>query len=70
MKSEWFKDWFNTQEYLTVYQQHNESDAEVHIKLILENVEIPSDAKILDMACGARNNTGKKKFSFNCCGFE
>ena len=53
MKSEWFKDWFNTQEYLTVYQQHNESDAEVHIKLILENVEIPSHAKILDMACGA-----------------
>lgn len=53
MKSEWFKDWFNTQEYLTVYQQHNESDAEIHIKLILENVKIPSGAKILDMACGA-----------------
>jgi 2-polyprenyl-3-methyl-5-hydroxy-6-metoxy-1,4-benzoquinol methylase len=53
MKSEWFKDWFNTQEYLNVYQHHNESDAEVHINLILENVEIKSDAKILDMACGA-----------------
>jgi cyclopropane fatty-acyl-phospholipid synthase-like methyltransferase len=53
MKSEWFKDWFNTEEYLNVYQHHNESDAEVHIKLILENVEISSHAKILDMACGA-----------------
>ena len=53
MKSEWFKDWFNTQEYLNVYQHRNESDAETHIKLILENVQISSKAKILDMACGA-----------------
>lgn len=53
MKSEWFKDWFNTEEYLNVYQHRNESDAEEHIKLILENVNIPSGAKILDMACGA-----------------
>ena len=53
MTSEWFKDWFNTSEYLSVYQHHNESDAEEHIKLILENVRISSRAKILDMACGA-----------------
>ncbi len=53
MKSEWFKDWFNTEEYLNVYQHRNESDAEEHIKLILENVNIPSGAKVLDMACGA-----------------
>ena len=53
MKSEWFKDWFNTQEYLNVYQHRNESDAEVHIKLILKNVHISANANILDMACGA-----------------
>ncbi|MDP2365620.1 MAG: class I SAM-dependent methyltransferase [Ignavibacteria bacterium] len=53
MKSEWFKDWFNTQEYISVYQHRNESDAEEHIKLILENVKISSKANILDMACGA-----------------
>lgn len=53
MKSEWFKDWFNTPEYLNVYQHRNESDAEDHIKLILDNVKIRSGAKILDMACGA-----------------
>ena len=53
MKSEWFKDWFNTQEYLNVYQHRNESDAEVHIKLVLENVQISSKSNILDMACGA-----------------
>lgn len=53
MKSEWFKDWFNTKEYLNVYQHRNEQDAEEHIKLILDNVKIPSRSKILDMACGA-----------------
>ena len=53
MKSDWFKDWFNTQEYLSVYQHRNESDAEEHIKLILENVRLSANAKILDMACGA-----------------
>ncbi|MCU0343965.1 MAG: class I SAM-dependent methyltransferase [Ignavibacterium sp.] len=53
MKSEWFKDWFNTKEYLNVYQHRNEKDAEEHIKLILDNIKIPSRSKILDMACGA-----------------
>ena len=53
MKSEWFKDWFNTEEYLNVYQHRNESDAEEHIKLILQNIRLSSGAKILDMACGA-----------------
>ncbi|HCY77921.1 MAG TPA: hypothetical protein DHV28_18600 [Ignavibacteriales bacterium] len=52
MKSEWFKDWFNTKEYISVYQHHNENDAENHIKLILDNVKIPDSSKILDMACG------------------
>jgi ubiquinone/menaquinone biosynthesis C-methylase UbiE len=53
MKSEWFKDWFNTPEYLNVYQHRNESDAEEHLKLILNNIDIHTKAKILDMACGA-----------------
>jgi ubiquinone/menaquinone biosynthesis C-methylase UbiE len=53
MKSEWFKDWFNTPEYLNVYQHRNESDAEEHLKLILNNIDIHARAKILDMACGS-----------------
>lgn len=53
MKSEWFKDWFNTSQYLDVYKHRNEDDAEDHIKLILENILIKPGTKILDMACGA-----------------
>ena len=53
MKSEWFKDWFNTQEYLNVYQHRNENDAEKHIKLIFDNVKVFAGFNVLDMACGA-----------------
>ena len=53
MKSEWFKDWFNTQEYLNVYQHRNENDAEKHIKLIFNNVKVFPGFNVLDMACGA-----------------
>ncbi len=53
MKSEWFKEWFNTDEYLTVYQHRNEQDAERHIDLILKNITLPRSSKIIDMACGA-----------------
>ncbi len=64
MKSDWFKDWFNTEEYLNVYQHRNENDAEEHINLILNNVQIPQNANVLDMACGAGrhcNINGPKK---------
>ena len=53
MKSEWFKEWFNTEEYLNVYQHRNEADAEQHINLILKNVKLSPNAKVLDMACGS-----------------
>lgn len=53
MKSEWFKDWFNTQEYLNLYKHRNEDEAEQHIKLILDNVETFAGYRVLDMACGA-----------------
>lgn len=53
MKSDWFKEWFNTSEYLDVYKHRNEAEAEAHIKFILQNVSLKSEAKVLDMACGA-----------------
>lgn len=53
MKSEWFKDWFNTQEYINLYKHRNEDEAEQHIKLILDNVETFAGYRVLDMACGA-----------------
>lgn len=60
MNSEWFKDWFETEEYLNVYQHRNEAEADELVKLILENVILPESANVLDMACG----TGRHSILF------
>lgn len=52
MISEWYKVWFETDEYLNVYSHRNENDAENLINLILSNVIISKEANVLDMACG------------------
>jgi SAM-dependent methyltransferase len=49
---EWFKDWFNTEEYLNVYRHRNEEDAKELVELILEKIDIPLNGKVLDLACG------------------
>ncbi len=48
----WFEDWFNTEEYLNVYKHRNEEDAKELVELILENIDIPRNSKVLDLACG------------------
>jgi 2-polyprenyl-3-methyl-5-hydroxy-6-metoxy-1,4-benzoquinol methylase len=50
--SEWYEEWFNSKEYLDVYQHRNESDAKRLFELIIMNTKIPLKGKILDLACG------------------
>jgi 2-polyprenyl-3-methyl-5-hydroxy-6-metoxy-1,4-benzoquinol methylase len=51
--SDWFKKWFSSDEYLSVYSHRNIEDAENLLTLVLDNVSIPENAKVLDAACGA-----------------
>ncbi len=51
--AEWFKDWFDTKEYLNVYRHRNNDDARKLVDLILNNIEIYREDKVLDMACGS-----------------
>lgn len=65
MNSEWYKDWFETKEYLNVYQHRNEAEAEALVNLILKNTLLPVTAKVLDMACGTGRHSilfAKKRF--------
>ena len=64
--AEWFEDWFDTEEYLEVYQHRNEKDAKKLIDLILQNVNISAGSKVLDMACG----TGRHSILFAEKGFS
>ncbi len=64
--SEWFRDWFNTEEYLYVYRNRNEKDAKKLVDLILRNANLKKNAKVLDLACG----TGRHSIFFALCGFK
>lgn len=64
--SEWFEVWFNTDEYLDVYQHRNEADANALVQLILKNVSLDRNASVLDLACGA----GRHSILFAKRGFK
>ncbi|HKI78293.1 MAG TPA: class I SAM-dependent methyltransferase [Ignavibacteriaceae bacterium] len=51
--ADWFKDWFNTDEYLNVYRHRNEAEAKQLVNLIIESIDLPKDSQVLDLACGA-----------------
>ncbi len=68
--NDWFKDWFSSDYYLTVYSHRNQSDAQKLIDLI-SKLNIPKNSKVLDAACGAGRHSlllaGK---GFNVTGFD
>ena len=49
----WYKDWFNSENYLKVYKHRDESEAERLVDLIEKNTNLDTQASVLDMACGA-----------------
>jgi 2-polyprenyl-3-methyl-5-hydroxy-6-metoxy-1,4-benzoquinol methylase len=69
--SDWFKKWFSSDEYLSVYSHRNTEDAENLLSLILSNVNIPKNAKILDAACGAgRHSLLLSKMGYDVTAFD
>ena len=50
---QWYKDWFDTDEYLNVYRHRNDEDAKRLVNFILSNVPLYKNASVLDLACGA-----------------
>lgn len=51
--NEWFKDWFASDEYLSVYRHRNEEDALRLFQLIRKNINLLPDMSVLDICCGA-----------------
>lgn len=69
--SEWYKDWFNSAEYLQVYKHRNDQDADELLNLIFSNAELANGSKILDAACGAgRHSIQLAKRGFKVTGFD
>ena len=64
--SEWFIDWFNSEDYLTVYRHHDEAEARKSVELILSNIKISPNSKVLDIGSGA----GRHALAFAEKGFD
>lgn len=48
----WFKKWFNTQDYLDLYKHRNSNDARKIVSLVSRLIKLKKGLKILDLACG------------------
>jgi SAM-dependent methyltransferase len=69
--SKWYKDWFSSEFYTSVYAHRNDSDAKLLSDLILLKVELNKDDYILDAACGAgRYSKIFASLGFNVVGFD
>lgn len=66
MPDNWFKKWFNTQDYLDLYKHRDKSDARKIVSLISRSVKLPKGAKVLDLACG----NGRHSILFASKGFD
>lgn len=63
---DWYKEWFNSENYLKVYKHRDESEAKRLVNLIEKQVNLKPHSALLDMACGA----GRHAIAFAKNGFK
>ena len=49
---EWFQDWFNTHYYHILYGYRDDNEASSFLGKLIEYLNPPSSARVLDLACG------------------
>lgn len=52
MKKEWFEQWFDSPYYHTLYKGRDEKEARDTLDNLLLALDLPSGARMLDLACG------------------
>lgn len=62
----WYKDWFNSENYLKVYSHRDKTEAERLVALIAKSLKLKINSSVLDMACGA----GRHAITFATQGFK
>lgn len=48
----WFASWFDTEYYHILYKERNDEEAQLLMDNLTHYLNLPEDAKILDLACG------------------
>ncbi|MEM7162492.1 MAG: class I SAM-dependent methyltransferase [Bacteroidota bacterium] len=67
----WFKQWFNSEYYHILYQNRDFQEAQHFIQKIVEHLEIPQNAFILDLACGkGRHSIFLNSLGYNVVGID
>lgn len=62
----WFETWFNTPYYHILYKDRNFEEAENFITLLINDLQLEQESKIIDLACGK----GRHSVYLNKMGFE
>jgi ubiquinone/menaquinone biosynthesis C-methylase UbiE len=50
---EWYKNWFNSEEYLKVYRHRDQKEANELVELVIKNIDVSKVKNVLDMAAGS-----------------
>lgn len=66
MPKQWFHNWFNSPYYHLLYSKRDNHEAEYFINNLLQRLQPPPSAKLLDIACGR----GRHAIYLNKKGFE
>ena len=64
--SQWFTSWFNTPFYHILYKDRDATEAQTFMENLTAYLNIPEDAKILDLACGK----GRHSIYLNSIGYD
>lgn len=62
----WFAEWFDSPYYHLLYQHRDEEEAKQFIAALLNFLELPTGARLLDLACGK----GRHALTMHQYGFE
>lgn len=65
-RKDWFKDWFNTPYYHTLYKDRNDNDAQFFMRNITSFLKLPKSTHILDLPCGK----GRHAVFLNSLGYK
>ena len=69
--SVWFRDWFNSPYYHQLYQNRDESEAELFIDNLISHLNPPPTSEMLDVACGkGRHSIQLAQKGFNVTGID
>lgn len=70
-KAKWFASWFNTPYYHILYKDRNYAEAGLFMENLTQYLNLPENAKILDLACGrGRHSKYLNKLGYNVIGAD